>query len=63
MSSPEPTSLEERNKTLRTFIEEIFNKHNLSSIEKYFSKESVKVSPRLLSQYFKTFFRIRLMNI
>jgi len=37
MPSPGETSLEERNKTLiRSFIEEIFNEHNLSSIEKYF---------------------------
>ena len=37
MPSPGGTSLEVRNKTLiRSFIEEIFNEHNLSSIEKYF---------------------------
>ena len=37
MSSPEEPSFQERNKTLiRSFIEEIFNKHNLSSIERYF---------------------------
>jgi predicted ester cyclase len=47
VSSPEATSLEERNKTLiRSFIEEIFNDHNLSSIEKYFGKESVEGSPQ-----------------
>ena len=47
MSSSEATSLEERNKTLiRSFIEEIFNNHNLSSIEKYFGKESVEGSPK-----------------
>jgi predicted ester cyclase len=47
MSSPELTSLEEQNKTLiRSFIEEIFNEHNLSSIQKYFGKESVEGSPQ-----------------
>ena len=47
MSSPEVTSLEERNKTLtRSFIEEIFNEHNLPSIEKYFGNDSVKSSPQ-----------------
>jgi predicted ester cyclase len=66
MSSPEPTSLEERNKTLiRSFIEEIFNEHNLSSIEKYFGKESVEGSPQagkggegfklFLTDFFKAF--------
>jgi predicted ester cyclase len=47
MPSPEGTSVEERNKTLiRSFIEEIFNEHNLSSVEKYFGKESVEGSPQ-----------------
>ena len=47
MPSPEGTSLAERNKTLiRSFIEEIFNEHNLSSIEKYFGKDSVEGSPQ-----------------
>jgi predicted ester cyclase len=47
MPSPEATSLEERNKTLITsFIDEIFNKHNLSSIEKYFGKDSVEGGPQ-----------------
>ena len=47
MPSPEGTSLEERNKTLiRSFIEEIFNEHNLSSIEKYIGKDSVEGSPQ-----------------
>ena len=42
--SPEE-SLEERNKTLiRSFIEEIFNKHNLSSIEKYAGKDFIESS-------------------
>ncbi len=45
MPSPEGTSVEERNKTLiKSFIEEIFNEHNLSSVEKYFGKESVEGS-------------------
>jgi hypothetical protein len=43
MPSTEGDSLEERNKTvIRSFIQEIFNEHNLSSIEKYFGKESVE---------------------
>jgi hypothetical protein len=47
MPSSEATSLEERNKTLiRSFIDEIFNEHNLSSIEKYFGKDSVEGSPQ-----------------
>jgi predicted ester cyclase len=47
VSSPEATSLEERNKTLiRSIIEEIFNDHNLSSVEKYFGKESVEGTPQ-----------------
>lgn len=66
MPSPEGTSLEERNKTLiRSFIEEIFNEHNLSSIEKYFGKDSVEGSPqagkagegfrRFLTDFFEAF--------
>lgn len=46
MPSTEEDSREEGNKTLRSFIEEILNEHNLSSIEKYFSKESVEGSPQ-----------------
>jgi predicted ester cyclase len=39
--------LKKKNKTLiRSFIEEIFDDHNLSSIEKYFGKESVEGSPQ-----------------
>jgi hypothetical protein len=46
VSSSKGTSLEERNKTLiRSFIDEIFNEHNLSSIEKYI-KDSVEGSPQ-----------------
>ena len=66
MPSPEGTSLEERNKTLiRSFIEEIFNEHNLSSIERYFGKDSVEGSPqagkggegfrRFLTDFFEAF--------
>jgi hypothetical protein len=41
MPSTEETSQEDRNKSLiRSFIEEIFNKHNLSYIEKYFGRDS-----------------------
>jgi len=66
MPSPEGTSLEERNKTLiRSFIEEIFNEYNLSSIERYFGKDSVEGSPqagkggegfrRFLTDFFEAF--------
>jgi steroid delta-isomerase-like uncharacterized protein len=65
-SSGEETSLEERNKAfIRSFIEEIFNKHNLSSVEKYFGKGSMEDSPQagksgegfkqFLSDFFKAF--------
>jgi hypothetical protein len=47
MFRTEDTSQEERNKTLiRSFAEEIFNEHNLSSIEKYFGKDSMEGSPQ-----------------
>ncbi|MGH9984177.1 MAG: ester cyclase [Nitrososphaeraceae archaeon] len=47
MSSPEASSLEERNKTLiKSFIDEIFNEHNLLSVEKYLGKGSVEGSPQ-----------------
>jgi predicted ester cyclase len=47
MSLPNATSLEERNKNqIRSFIEEIFNEHNLPSVDKYFGKESVEGSPQ-----------------
>jgi predicted ester cyclase len=65
-SSSDATSLEERNKTLiRSFINEIFNEHYLSSNEKYFAKESVEVSLhkgnvsegfiQFISEFFKAF--------
>jgi steroid delta-isomerase-like uncharacterized protein len=57
---------EERNKIIiRSFIQEIFNEHNLSSIEKYFGKETVEGSPQagksgegfklMLTEFFKAF--------
>jgi predicted ester cyclase len=66
MSSHDATSLEERNQTLvRSFINEIFNEHNLSSIEKYFGNETVEGSPQagksgegfklMLTEFFKAF--------
>ena len=46
MSPIEGNDQKERNKNIiRSFIEEIFNEHNLSSIEKYFGKDSVEGSP------------------
>ena len=48
MPSTEEDSQEERNKTLmKSFIEEIFNEHNLSSIGKYFGKDSVEGGPQV----------------
>ena len=57
---------EERNKIIiESFIQEIFNEHNLSSIEKYFGKETVEGSPQagksgewfklMLTEFFKAF--------
>lgn len=47
VSSSKATALDERNKTLiRSFIDEIFNERNLSSIEKYIGKDSVEGSPQ-----------------
>ena len=54
----EKKSQQERNKSLiRSFIREIFSEHNLSSIEKYFDKESVKGIPEvgIGSEGFKQF--------
>ena len=46
MSQTDGNAQEERNKDIiRSFIEEIFNEHNLSSIEKYFGKDSMEGSP------------------
>jgi predicted ester cyclase len=45
MPSTEGNSLEGRNKTIiRSFIKEIFNEHNLPSIDKYFGKDSMEGS-------------------
>jgi hypothetical protein len=47
MPSTEENSIKEKNKTIiRSFIDEIFNEHNLSSIEKYIGKDSVEGSPQ-----------------
>jgi predicted ester cyclase len=66
MPSTEGDSKEDRNKKLiRSFIQEIFNEHNLSSIEKYFGNETVEGSPQagksgegfklMLTEFFKAF--------
>jgi predicted ester cyclase len=64
MPLTEGISQEERNKTLiRSYIEEIFNKHNLSSIERYFGGNRVQDrlqagvggSKRFISDFFKAF--------
>jgi predicted ester cyclase len=66
MSSPVVTSLQDRNRTLiRSYIDEIFNKHNLSSIERYFGGDSIESSPKsgkhgvgsgqFISEFFKAF--------
>ena len=47
MSSSKGNSQEEKNKNIiRSYIDEIFNKHNLSLIERYFGDESVEGSPQ-----------------
>jgi predicted ester cyclase len=66
MPSTEEDSKEDRNKTLiRSFTQEIFIEHNLSSIEKYFGNETVEGSPQagksderfklMLTEFFKAF--------
>jgi steroid delta-isomerase-like uncharacterized protein len=60
MSLPEKNSSQEkRNKELvETFVEEIFNKHNLSKIEKYLSPAGGKGSEgfeQFLSSFFNAF--------
>ena len=68
MPSTEEDSKEDRNKTLiRSFTQEIFIEHNLSSIEKYFGNETVEGSPHagksdegfklklMLTEFFKAF--------
>jgi predicted SnoaL-like aldol condensation-catalyzing enzyme len=43
----EETSQEEKNRNIiRSYIDEIFNKHNLSSIERYFGGNSIEGSPQ-----------------
>jgi predicted ester cyclase len=60
MSLPEKNSLQEKkNKTLvESFVEEIFNKHNLSATENYLGPDSGKESgefKEFLSAFFKAF--------
>jgi len=62
-TAAEKKSQQERNKSLiRSFIREIFSEHNLSSIEKYFDKESVKGNSQIgkgsegFKQYLINFF-------
>jgi predicted ester cyclase len=68
MPSTEVSLQEERNKSIiRSFIEEIFNDHNLSFVEKYFGNDSVEGSPQAgergegfkqfltLTEFFKAF--------
>ncbi|MGH9974966.1 MAG: ester cyclase, partial [Nitrososphaeraceae archaeon] len=66
MPLTEGISQEERNKTLiRSYIEEIFNKHNLSSIERYFGGNHVQGSlqaekagvgsKQFINEFFKAF--------
>jgi predicted ester cyclase len=64
MSSSEETSHEERNKSIiRSYIDEIFNKHNLSSIERYFGGNAIEGSPQTgkggvgSKQFINEFFR------
>jgi predicted ester cyclase len=56
MPRTEETSQVERNKTIiRSFIEEVFNEHNLSSIEKYFDKDSMEGFKHFLTDFFNAF--------
>jgi steroid delta-isomerase-like uncharacterized protein len=66
MPSTEGDSKEDRNKTLiRSFIQQIFNEHNLSSTEKYFGDETLDGSPQagrsdkgfklMLTEFFRAF--------
>jgi len=66
MPSTEESLQEERNKSIiRAFIEEIFNDHDLSLVEKYFGNDSVEGSPQagkrgewfkqFLTEFFKAF--------
>ena len=66
LSSTRGNSQEEKNKSIiRSYIYEIFNKHNLTSIESYFGGSSVKGSPQarkssvgskqFINEFFKAF--------
>lgn len=66
MSLMKGDSSEEENKNfIRLYIDEIFNKHNLSSIERYFGGDSFENSPQagkhgvgsgqFISEFFKAF--------
>jgi hypothetical protein len=45
-SSPQSESMEENNKALVTsFIEEVFNQHNLSAVDKYYAQDLIQHSP------------------
>jgi predicted ester cyclase len=66
MSSTKKDSSGEENKNfMRSYIDEIFNKHNLSSIERYFDGDSIESSPQagkhgvgsgqFISEFFKAF--------
>ena len=47
MPTIEETPQEEKNKNIiRSYIDEIFNKHNLSSLERYFGGNSIEGSPQ-----------------
>jgi steroid delta-isomerase-like uncharacterized protein len=45
------------NKALvKSFVEEVFNKHDLSSIEKYFAKENPLIGSEAFKQFLREFF-------
>ena len=61
MTSTEENARKERNKlVIKSFIEAIFNEHNLLYIEKYFGKESFEGGPHagMGGQAFKQFLRL-----
>lgn len=62
-SSPQSESMEENNKTLVTsFIEEVFNEHNMSAVDKYYAQDFIQHHPQVgngsegFKQYFGPFF-------
>jgi hypothetical protein len=66
MSSTKGDSSEEENKNvIRSYIDEIFNKRNLSSFERYFDGDFIEGSPQagkhgmgsseFISEFFKAF--------